>query len=815
MASINKIKELAESHEYSLAAPILDSQDLEKSYNPQFLRLCGEIYENVGRLSDARALYVKAHAMAPEATRIIFSLMEYYLKIGYFDLAERYFEEYVHFSNGDGRELSNVRYIMKKAKAPDLMELYDLLFPYYRDNMDEKWSFELLLLTKLLDKGDMDIIASDYKASFKTSAYRHLVDDVVENKATAWDNFFIYAEEPAKDDDPADEEIRKLEQQQLEQDYKIINPPEEDEAVITSMVSENEDEPSTKIGVDGVEKGIKRFIKKRFKKIKEEDENPDNEEELQSDADITDEDDSDRDVEAYVASADATEVPSDESTDSSEEATEETEPEASEEMSEEAMELKEALDDIDTSDFVTYEFDDGFAPESETIAGLSDVDEEFDDSSEEVFNAFKDFALYQDDVEKNEDFVPFDEESSEEYEAPEEYDSSEEEFTPKVEEDIPELEEEFTPEVEEDIPELEEEFTPEVEEDVPELEEEFTPEVEEDIPELEEEFTPEVEEDIPELEEEFTPEVEKDVPELEEESTEEVNEPVEESTEEVNEPVDESAVEPYSKSYEEQLEDEFVYGGHHEEETATSEETVSEQSIEDEISAAIRSAVENYRPNVETPTFVSAEEEFVPEVEEEVPELAEEPTYSSYTEPVREEVAQEPFVSEAEQDIRELEEEPAIDFVPEVEHPEYNTYVEHIIEEPIADVVEEPVSDVVEEPVSNVVEEPVSNVVEEPVSDVVEESVSDAVEGIVEETVAKSTGNELVPAYMKADVPSIDFARFGSDLFPGLNKQEIKVENRFNEVIKTESEKLDEGLKEEEAKLKEAEALLASLGIKL
>ena len=68
---------------------------------------------------------------------------------------------------------------------------------------------------------------------------------------------------------------------------------------------------------------------------------------------------------------------------------------------------------------------------------------------------------------------------------------------------------------------------------------------------------------------------------------------------------------------------------------------------------------------------------------------------------------------------------------------------------------------------------------------------------------------------MKADVPSIDFARFGSDLFPGLNKQEIKVENRFNEVIKTESEKLDEGLKEEEAKLKEAEALLASLGIKL
>ena len=97
MTSVNKIKELADAHEYSLAAPILDSQDLDKSYNPQFLRVCGEVYENVGRLSEARYLYVKAHTLAPEATRIIYSLIDYYLKVGYFDLAERYFDEYIFF----------------------------------------------------------------------------------------------------------------------------------------------------------------------------------------------------------------------------------------------------------------------------------------------------------------------------------------------------------------------------------------------------------------------------------------------------------------------------------------------------------------------------------------------------------------------------------------------------------------------------------------------------------------------------------------------------------------------------------------------
>lgn len=44
MASVNKIKELANSREYSLALELVMHQDLTKSLNPQFLRLCGEIY---------------------------------------------------------------------------------------------------------------------------------------------------------------------------------------------------------------------------------------------------------------------------------------------------------------------------------------------------------------------------------------------------------------------------------------------------------------------------------------------------------------------------------------------------------------------------------------------------------------------------------------------------------------------------------------------------------------------------------------------------------------------------------------------------
>ena len=668
MASVNKIKELAASHEYSLAAPILDSQDLEKSYNPQFLRVCGEIYENVGRLSEARHLYVKAHTLAPEATRIIFSLIDYYLKMGYFDLAERYFEEYVFYSSG-GRDLSNVRYIMKKAKSPDLMELYDMLYPYYRDNMDEKWSFELLLLTKLLDKGDMDIIISDYKATFRTSPYLHLLDEVETDKSVAWDNFFIYAEKPMADNDPEEEETRQMEQTQLEIDYKRINPETEDVAVITEMVSADAEDSTV---VEGVEKGLKRFIKKKFKKKSEDAEKTDESEE-------TAETDTTEDSSAAEVGSEASEEVANAETAGASVEVEDVELAAPTDATEEAetSEAEKVADEVEESfeqDFVTYEFDDGFAPESDTIAGLSEIDEEFDDSSEEAFSAFRDFALFQDDLEdKVEEFVPEPEEDEIEDYVPEP--EPEEEYVPEPEPEIEdEVEEEFVPEVEEDIPELEEEeeFIPE-----PEVKEEYVPEPEPEIEdEVEEEFVPEVEEDIPEIEdeEEFVPEVEEEIPELEEEE-EFIPEP---------EPVVE--------------EEEFV-------------------------------------PEPE-PEVVAEEEEFVPEVEEDIPEIEEE---------------EEEFIQEPEPVVEEEE------FVPEPE-PEVVAEEEYIPEP--APVIEE-------------------------------------------------------PSYMKSDAPSIDFARFGSDLFPGLSKEEVKVENHFDEVAKAESEKLNEGLAEEEAKLKEAEALLASLGIKL
>ena len=57
MSSVNKIKELADNGDYSLALDILEHQDLSKSLSPQFIRICGEVYyENKDILRPERRL---------------------------------------------------------------------------------------------------------------------------------------------------------------------------------------------------------------------------------------------------------------------------------------------------------------------------------------------------------------------------------------------------------------------------------------------------------------------------------------------------------------------------------------------------------------------------------------------------------------------------------------------------------------------------------------------------------------------------------------------------------------------------------------
>ncbi len=267
MASVNKIKELAEAKEYSLAVEILDSQDLEKSLNPQFFRTCGEVYEQVGRMKEARNMYVKAHVMGPESGRIVFSLIQFYLKVGYRKLAEEYREQYVRSLKDDGQGEKNTAYVFDKAAGADLSDLQAYLDPYYIHQMDEEWSFELFLL-ETLQGHDTEILASDYKATFRKRKAGDVLQDVLDGKKTAEELFYIYAKEEKPDTDPDEEGIRAIEKEQLRKDYMRLHPEleakiQEDEDTADETSDEEE---AVIIETPDTESRFKSFLKRKFRR---------------------------------------------------------------------------------------------------------------------------------------------------------------------------------------------------------------------------------------------------------------------------------------------------------------------------------------------------------------------------------------------------------------------------------------------------------------------------------------------------------------------------------------------------------------------
>ncbi|MBQ8950300.1 MAG: hypothetical protein IJ065_03915 [Eubacterium sp.] len=527
MANVNKIKQMAEKHEYNLAIDILDSQNLERSLNPQFLRSCAEIYENVGRYKEARQLYVKAHSMAPEGNKIIFSIINFYLKLGYRDLAKRYYEEFESNDVTGGQQLKDAEYIMKKASGAELNVLFDMLYPYYRDNLDEDWSFELFLLTYIMDKKeDYDILSSDYLATFKDGYYTQTVRDILAGNDSAEKYFYIYSEDEVADKNPEEEEIRSFEKDVLKADYLRHNP-DLSEAVITEMVDagsgasklfggikknksgdandsgielseagENTETADVKVADEdvpsenssAVEKGIKAFIKRKFGKAEKVDEKAADKNDADAskkDASETSNDEKSAEssvIETITSEATVTsEVVSDDSENKSSDApntdavfgagepsgepvqnvtnegsadfdsslvreeTAEAEEEKNAESNQNSGASKADMKEIKPErEFISYDFDDGFAPESESIMDLEEEEEEVFENPFDSISAYKEFERtkneYSNEYGSGDSVIepePEPEEYDEEYETEESYESESEEtgnyYLPNVE----------------------------------------------------------------------------------------------------------------------------------------------------------------------------------------------------------------------------------------------------------------------------------------------------------------------------------------------------------------------------------------------
>lgn len=244
MSSVNKIKELADNGDYSLALDILEHQDLSKSLSPQFIRICGEVYYENKRYADARAALVKAHSMAPAGNKIIYSIIKLYLSMGFRKLAEHYYEVYKFNQSKKDVGTYRIEYMIAKAYKKPVNELYSILISANEMEADEEWEFEMLLLHAFIrNKEKYNSACVEFRANYRNSSRLYMLDELMNGKYDLESMIYCFPDEDKDDDDPEQEDTRKMEENVLAEDDLKIHPKDaeimimvEDDAPVSSSM---------------------------------------------------------------------------------------------------------------------------------------------------------------------------------------------------------------------------------------------------------------------------------------------------------------------------------------------------------------------------------------------------------------------------------------------------------------------------------------------------------------------------------------------------------------------------------------------------
>lgn len=227
ISSINRIKELAEEKKYAEALEILETQNLDKSINPQFLRICGEIFRENKRYYESRKYLLKSHQMSPQGTRIIFELIRLHLELGHYSLAERYYEEYQFYVSAEDVQKDYVEYCMKKAAGAEVKELASILVPILERMPEEQWNFEAVLLYDRLGRKDKALEECQYiLENFKDSIYIEPVIEYIDDTLDVERYFRVYPATEQADDAGIFGDLIGQEEKLLEADHLRMYPPE-------------------------------------------------------------------------------------------------------------------------------------------------------------------------------------------------------------------------------------------------------------------------------------------------------------------------------------------------------------------------------------------------------------------------------------------------------------------------------------------------------------------------------------------------------------------------------------------------------------
>lgn len=157
---LDQIKALSAEEGYMSAAEIADSINWNKIKNVNTLVKIGEIYEKAERYQDARDILLMAYDCSPIGRMIIYRLAEVAIKMGDYDAATEYYDEFVEIAPHDDMKYV-LRYAIKKGQGASFDELITILEEYKDEEYTEEWAYELAYLYHKAGKADKCIDACD------------------------------------------------------------------------------------------------------------------------------------------------------------------------------------------------------------------------------------------------------------------------------------------------------------------------------------------------------------------------------------------------------------------------------------------------------------------------------------------------------------------------------------------------------------------------------------------------------------------------------------------------------------------------------
>lgn len=142
---MDQLKTLLEKKDYETAAVIADTINWKKIRNVNSLIVAGDIYAHAKRYEESYDILLSAYDRAPIGRMIIYRLAELVIKMGEYDEAEEYIDEFIELAPQD-----NLRFVLKyrlaKAKGLSLPTQIAILEELKNLEYSEEWFYELAKL---------------------------------------------------------------------------------------------------------------------------------------------------------------------------------------------------------------------------------------------------------------------------------------------------------------------------------------------------------------------------------------------------------------------------------------------------------------------------------------------------------------------------------------------------------------------------------------------------------------------------------------------------------------------------------------------